>query len=107
MEYEIDADGKWEIQGKVRVLVEPSVAWLEARKAENDASEAARIVEEAAQSLAEVAALEILADPLVAKVEQILQTRGLSAMTQAERKEMVDATVFLTSRGKHGGKDAV
>jgi hypothetical protein len=38
--YETDADGRWLIQGKARLLVEPSQAWLDARAAEVAAAEA-------------------------------------------------------------------
>lgn len=96
-----DADGTWEIMGKrgrVLVLVEPSAEYVAARKAEATAAEAARVAAEAAEK----AGLEALATPLVDRVEAVLQARGMGALAAEERGAMRDATVYLSSRGKHG-----
>lgn len=97
----IDASGTWAIAGKrgrSRILVEPSAEYEAQRQAEATAAEAARVAAEAAEK----AGLEALATPLVDRVEAALQARGLGALATEERGAMRDATVYLSSRGKHG-----
>ena len=96
-----DNDGVWEVTGKrgrSRALVEPSAEWIAARKAESEAAETARV----AAVEAEKAGLEALATPLVDRVEGVLESRGLAPLATEERGAMRDATVYLSSRGKHG-----
>lgn len=97
-DYITDEAGKWLVQGKARLLVEPSQDWLDARQAESEAAEQARVAAEAAEK----AGLEALAKPLVDRVEAVLEARGLSVLAVEERTAMRDATVYLSSRGKHG-----
>ena len=97
-EFITDDDGKWEVRGKSLLLVEPSAEWVAARAAEATAAEASSVAAEAAEK----AAVEVLATPLVDRIEAALQARGLSPMTAEERGAMRDATVYLSSRGKHG-----
>ena len=97
-EFITDADGKWEISGKARLLVEPSAEWVAARAAEATADAAASVAAEAA----ETAALDTLASPLVDRIEAVLLARGLSPMTTEERGAMRDAAVYLSSRGQRG-----